>query len=178
MKNRSGLIDFLYTSFLAVILLSSCATTSPIKRNAADLVPENQELKGWLKDGKVIQCTNLAELTRQINGGAPFYIERGAKEVIFQDYKIADSDVIITLEIYKMGKKSQAEKLFNDVFVEQPESLSNIGEKARMAGNLIGVYSIDFSKDVFYSRITITEKNNTSKNELEKFAILISDKIH
>jgi hypothetical protein len=140
-------------------------------------MPLNQEVKGWAKGGDIMVCNNLAELTRQINGGAPFYIERGAIKVLFQEFENANKDAYINIEIFQMGNHNQAERLFDEVFVDRPIFLSDIGEKARMADNLIGVYSIDFFKGNFYSRLTITEKSNESKIELENFAKIISDKI-
>jgi hypothetical protein len=155
----------------------SCATTYPLEKGASELVALNQEMRDWSKDGELIICNSLSELARLINGGAPFYIERGAKRVVFQDYKNAKRDIYINLEIYQMGNNKEAESLFNDVFVDQPIYLPDIGERCRMAIRLIGVYSMDFFKENIYARLTITEKSDASKNELENFAKMISNNI-
>ena len=163
--------------FVFCMFFFSCAATSPLKKDASELVALSQEVRGWSKDGEFIVCNSLAELARQINGGAPFYTERGAEKVVFQDYKNAKKDVYINLEIYQMGNNTEAETLFNDVFVDQPTYYSDIGERCRMASRLIGVYSMDFFKENIYARLTITEKSDASKNDLENFAKMISSKI-
>ncbi len=168
----------IFMCIICVALISSCTTASSGKNNTNKLILLNQDVDGWTKDGETIVCSNLAELSRQINGGASYYIDKGARKVIFQDYKKPDIDAYINLEIYQMKQQEMAENIFNDTFVEQPVPLSDIGKKARLAGNLIGVYSIDFFKDNFYTRLVISEKTDASKNELRHFAQSISGRIN
>ncbi len=177
MFDRIGGYLGVFVCIISVALMSSCATAPSAVNNTNKLILLNQDVDGWARDGETIVCSNLAELSRQINGGASYYFDKGARKVIFQDFKKPDGDAYINCEIYQMKKQEMAEDIFNDSFVEQPVSLPEIGEKARLAGNLIGVYSIDFFKDNVYTRLVISEKNDKSKEELHNFAQSISSRI-
>ena len=168
---------FFLTIALCFLIMGACMASSAVKEESIGLLPADREISGWVKAGSAIQCNSLAELAQQINGGAPFFIDRGAKLVIFQDYTRQGREALLTLEIYEMGNMAQAEKLFNDIYVEDPVSLSDISHNARLASKLIGVYVIDFIKNNFYLRVTINQKNSDTKKDLEQFAAIISDKI-
>jgi len=162
--------------FFCVLLLQACAITNSSTKLTTGMLPSSQEMPGWFMDGEPVVCSSLGELSRQINGGAPFYIDRGAKKIIFQDYINTDNTVFISLEIYQTGNNRQAEKLFHDIYVDSPVFLPDIGTKSRIADKLIGVYALDFVKNSMYARMTITKKTDLSREDLERFAQVLSEK--
>ncbi|MFC1888783.1 DUF6599 family protein [Thermodesulfobacteriota bacterium] len=166
----------LSTLMACLLILPACASTGINTAKVRALVPIDHEVSGWTRDGGEIVCQNLAELTQRINGGAPFFIDRGVRRVVFQDYQ-KTGGTYINLEIYQTETSSQAERIFRDYYVDQPVELNEIGSTARLADNLIGVYFLDFYQSNFYVRLTITEKTGTAKNDLVLFARKVSGKI-
>ena len=73
-------------------------------------------------------ATDLESLTMLMNGAAPFYLEQGVVEVLFQDY-INDDDVFLTLEIYRTQTEDQARSVYTNIYAENPETLKNWDKK-------------------------------------------------
>jgi hypothetical protein len=175
MTTKTNLFERIVLIISSFILLNACDMGSAPQINTIAPALLTPMIDGWAKDGDKVECNNLAELSRQINGGAPFFIDRGAKKIIFQDY--TNTKRIINLEIYQMGNKDQAKTLYNDVYVEKPIAASDIGETARISAHLVGAYAIDFINDNYYSKLTILEKSAEAKTEIDKFAKTLSKKM-
>lgn len=141
-----------------------------------DFLPEDEEIFGWLRDGDPMLATDLDSLTMLINGAAPFYLERGVLEVLFQDY-INQDDVFLTLEIYRTPSKEQAQSLYTAIEVENPETLENLGHEARLMSGLIGAYLLEFWQKTYFIRLTITEKSEYSREAIVNFAKHVSNQI-
>ncbi|GAK57927.1 hypothetical protein U27_04899 [Candidatus Vecturithrix granuli] len=141
-----------------------------------DFLPEDEEISGWLRDGDPMLATDLDALTMLINGAAPFYLERGVVEVLFQDY-VNDSDVFLTLEIYRTQSKEQARSVYTNIYAENPEAVENLGHEARLMSGLIGAYLLEFWQKTFFIRLTITEKSEYSREAVVNFANHVSNQI-
>ncbi len=139
------------------------------------LVPDDNDISGWLRDGETYIATDEESLAGFINGAAPFYIEHGAVEVVFQDY--AKEGVYLTLEIYRMKDEEKAKQLYADISAENPETLEKIGTEGRFVGGLIGAYLVEYWQKSFFIRLTITEKSASSKGAILTFARTVSEKI-
>ena len=159
----------IWTSILLVC--SVMATESELLK----LLPQDDDITGWLRDGEAYIATDEASLSGFINGAAPFYIERGAQEVLFQDY--AKDDVYLTVEIYRMAEAEQARQLYADVGAEEPEALEDIGTEARFVGGLVGAYLVEYWHTSLFVRLTITEKSPAAQDAILAFAKGISEKI-
>ena len=140
-----------------------------------DLVPDDEDIAGWSRDGETAIATDLDSLSGLINGAAPFYIERGAVEVLFQDYM--KDDVFLTLEIYRTDTQEQAKRLYTEIQVENPEALKNVGTEGRLVSGLIGAYLLEYRQKSFFVRLTIADKSQQSKEAIINFAKSISEKI-
>lgn len=139
------------------------------------LIPHNDEIAGWMRDGETAIATDEESLSGLINGAAPFYIDHGAVEVIFQDY--VQDDVFLTLEIYRMDLQEQAKQLYTDIQAEDPEALEEIGTEGRLVSGLIGAYLLEYWQKSFFIRLTITEKSQQSKEAILNLAKSVSKKI-
>ncbi len=162
---------------VSILLVVGCATGSSPNLLTMDMIPSGDGISGWMKDGEAVQCNSLGELSRQINGGAPFYVDRGAQSAIFQDYQKAGQSAYINLVIYQMENHEQATNLMKDVFMDDPFPLFDIGSQCRLAPKLIGVYSVDLVENNMYARATISEKNDESREALIGFARIVSSKL-
>jgi hypothetical protein len=163
--------SFLWICMLIVLTHVAVAVESKILQ----IVPNDDDISDWIRDGESYIATDEQSLSEFINGAAPFYIEHGALEVIFQDY--AKEDVYLTLEIYRMKDEEKAKQLYADIDSEDPEILEEIGTEGRFVGGLIGAYLVEYWQKSFFIRLTITEKSVTSKEVILTFAMLVSKKI-
>ncbi len=150
-------------------------STLAVDTELLKFVPSDEDIAGWIRDGETYIATDEESLAGFINGAAPFYIEHGAVEVVFQDY--TKEDVYLTLEIYRMKDEEKAKQLYADIDSENPETLEKIGTEGRLASGLIGAYLIEYWQKSFFVRLTITEKSTTSKEAILTFAKTISEKI-
>ena len=141
-----------------------------------DLLPENDDISGWLRDGDPILATDMDSLAMLINGAAPFYLERGVVEALFQDY-INHDDLFLTLEIYRMPTQEQARQLYADIEADKPEQLEQIGNEARLMSGVIDAYLLEFWQKTFFIRLTIDEKSAYSKEVIVNFANHVSGQI-
>lgn len=151
---------------------SALAETSALLK----LIPNDNEIAGWSRDGKAFIALEKGALFDFINGGAPFYIERGVVEAVFQDY--IRKDLNLSLEIYRTKDAENTKKIYADIYVEDPEILNDVGTAGRFVGNLVGVYMIEYYEQSFFVRLIITEKSAASKKAIFKFAWIVSEKIH
>ena len=164
-----------FIGILILILLTPSALTAESESELLKLVPADDEIAGWLLDGETYVATDEQSLSEFINGAAPFYIEHGAVEVVFQDY--AKEDVYLTLEIYRMKDEKKAKQLYADIDSENPEKLEKAGKEGRFVGGLIGAFLVEYWQKSFFIRLTITEKSATSKETILTFAKTVSEKI-
>lgn len=140
------------------------------------LLPEDNAISGWIRDGEPMLATDLESLTMLINGAAPFYLEQGVVEVLFQDY-INQDDIFLTLEIYRTQSEEQAQSLYTGIEAENPETLENLEHEARFMNELIGAYLLEFWQKTFFIRLTIAEKSEQSKRSIVDFAKHVSSQL-
>jgi len=157
---------------ISLVLYSSIASSEEI--SVVDLLPKDEQFEGWTREGDYIKCEDLDCLMNQIDGAAPFYIDHGAKVILFQDYRHSPSNMWLTLEIYQMESKAQAKTLFADAPIANPTPQEELGDGARKDEKLIGVYLLEFWQDEFFIRITIDSKEDEAKKAVLLFAEFIS----
>ncbi len=162
-----------FCGFLFIFFVNSALAASDSE--ILKLVPNDDELADWIRDGETALATDEESLSGLINGAAPFYIEHGAAEIIFQDY--IKGDVWLTLEIYRMKTEEQAKRLYAEINVENPETLKATGTEGRLVSGLIGVYLLESWQKTFFIRLTITDKSQQSKETILNFAKTVSKKI-
>jgi hypothetical protein len=162
---------FLWIGMLIMFTHLSLAAESELLK----LVPVDNDISGWIHDDETYIATDEESLAGFINGAAPFYIEHGTVEVLFQDY--AKEDVYLTLEIYRMKDEEKAKQLYAEIDSENPETLEKIGTEGRFVGGLIGAYLVEYWQKSFFIRLTITEKSTSSKEAILTFAKTVSEKI-
>ena len=147
-----------------------------------DLLPQDNEISGWVRDGAYKLATNYQELYDIIDGEAQVYVDHGFVEAVFQDYKgtIGQEEVSLEVRIFDMGASSNAKDVYDAVGTggETPWNDPNhAGEEARIDETQLFSYSIDFWKDRFFSRVTIKKKNDEALSVAKTFCINISDAI-
>ncbi len=159
-------------SFLLLALVSN--STEASEKDMKALTPPDNEIAGWELD-ETYFASDAESLMARINGGGPFYIERGSKEVLFQEY--TKGSQYVSLEVYRMADKTSAGKLYSDINAIKPESRKDLGDEGRFDGGLIGNYLVEFRHREFFVRLMISQKSTISKNAILAFAKAISGRI-
>jgi hypothetical protein len=171
MKAR-GYVFWVSTIYVFLFLASPLSAT---ETELLKLIPQDGKVAGWIRDGETYVATDEASLAGFIDGAAPFYIERGTVEVVFQDY--ANQDVYLTVEIYRMKNEESAKHLYAEITSENPETLQEVGTEGRFVSELVGAYLIEYWQKSLFIRLTITDKSSQSKEALLTFATIISEQI-
>ncbi|MGQ9631857.1 MAG: DUF6599 family protein [bacterium] len=161
---------------LVGISLAALCVSAQVSPDPLGLLPGDDEVKGWVRDGEPAIATDLKSLTDLIDGAAPQYIDRGAKKVVFQDYSLK-GEMFLTVEIYGMESPQNAQTLYKDIFLEEPTALKGVGEAARLAEKLVGAYVLEFRKGRFFVRVTTTAKTDEAKSAALSFAKIIDGRI-
>lgn len=166
---------------VAVVVVGACASlfgscSAAPTVSMRELVPT--PIDGWAADGETLVCNSLGELTARINGGAPFFFDRGVHSAVFQDYESVPEEMFLKLEIYRVGSPEEACALRDDVYMERPISVPEIGDKVRIAENLVGAFALDFCTGNLYAKVTITAKTAVARQEIVRFAVILFNRLN
>ena len=177
MRNLNiGVFTLLITLLLFSPLVASEVSQKPPEVDLVELLPEDDEIEGWVKEGEPNRAYDLGSLSRLINGEAPFYLDRGMKTALFQEFNMSD-EVWISVEIYLVEEPEGAEKIYKDRNISSPTMLEGMGEDVRLAENLIGAYLLEFSKSSYFVKLTTTNKSKVARDGVVSFAQSIYNKI-
>lgn len=173
------------SSALTILLLNGLIVafeTDSEGESSAQLIlvsalPKDNEIASWKREGQPFLARGFEGLAKQINGGAPFYIERGVLESVFQDYINKGHAIRISVVLHQTAVASEAKRLYHDIYAESPLPLHNLGNEGRGLPKLIGAYSLQFWKGPVYADLTISDKSPESQAALLSFAEAIADKL-
>lgn len=118
-------------------------------------------------------CRDLVCLASLIDGAAPYYINNGATDILFCDFKNPSSDNGIGAEIYKTSNYSDAKAFFDNSSSLAPVNIEIGGNQATIDEGLIGTYRIETYKQNYFIRLMTSEKDEESKQELIKFVEIV-----
>jgi hypothetical protein len=171
--------------FLAFLLLLGFITLfqsnlqgSGLKKSILiSVLPEDDEIVGWKREEQPFLAIGFKDLAKMIDGGAPFYIDRGVVESVFQDYANIDNNIWINIMLHKTGNVTEARRLYHDSYAESPSVLRDLGNEGRGLPKLIGAYSIHFRKGPVYVELNISNKSQASRAVLLSFAKAIARKL-
>ncbi len=147
-------------------------------RNENLLLPGNDEIQGWKKDGEILTAPNPPDLFKVINGGATLYLKHGFQSFSGQVYK--DSrNVEVEVSIFDQGSSENAHQLYRDPMVlpKPARVLENFGDEARVDERGLFHYGIEFVKDRYFVRVIIQEKSEKGLDTIILFSRLILQRI-
>ena len=170
--------DFSRSSVVLTIVFLSVAVSAVHGQDTDPLrfLPEDNDVKGWIKDWEPSVAEDLAGLTALIDGAAPQYVDSGAKKVVFQDYSY-NGEQFLTVELYGMQTLDNARNIFNQMFVEQPTVFKDIGVESHLVEKLMGAYVLEFWRDSFFVRIITMSKTEEARSASISFATSIDRKL-
>ncbi len=178
MKNKTLLaLIVLLLGVSAIGCISKQNEKESEKPKLVSILPKDHEIPSWKKEAKTFVAKGFDELAQRINGGAPFYIDRGVKKSVFQNYINENNDIWIEVTFHQTATIEEAKQLYQDIYAESPEILSSLGDGGRKLPKLIGAYALEFRKGFVYVNLTISDKSTKSETVLMSFAKKIADKL-
>ncbi|MCU0613407.1 MAG: hypothetical protein MUE60_16685 [Candidatus Eisenbacteria bacterium] len=120
----------MFRTMLCVIAL----TTTAFAQQAADLMPENNEVPGWIKDGDVETAQTPEELYGLIDGAATVYLQYGFVECVFQNYAgtTAGQPTPLDAQVFDQGTTENAHEVFVATATGLETSWDGAGDEARI----------------------------------------------
>ena len=123
---------------------------------AASLLPEENEVTGWVFDTDSLCYEGLVDdnqgLNAIIDGGDVEYIKRGFVAGAFKGY--SDGNRPICLQIYDQGCRDSAISVYQAMRTGTYETLPSLGDSARIDTSLVYDYEINMVADKFFVRLT------------------------
>ncbi|OGP52112.1 MAG: hypothetical protein A2Y79_12495 [Deltaproteobacteria bacterium RBG_13_43_22] len=176
-KMLSSALTFLLLCGLIALFETDSQGSGSEKPILVSALPKDNEIAGWKREGQPFLARGFADLAKQINGGAPFYIERGVVESVFQDYINKKNTIRINIVLHQTAIAAEARRLYHDSYAESPLPLHILGNEGRGLPKLIGAYSLQFCKGPVYADLTISDKSLESQAALLSFAKRIARKL-
>ncbi len=152
-------------------------------KDAVDLVPLDNEIVGWTRDGQMDIAENETQLYGLINGEGQVFIDNGFVKFVRQRFRgdILGTTRQLELRIVDMGDTANAKDVYDEIGTgsETPWTDSDhAGVEARIDETLLFDYKIDFWDNHFYVSVTIyEEKSQAGLNIAKLFANNVSEAI-
>ncbi len=145
---------------------------------ATVLLPRDNEIEDWKKDGEILTAPNPPDLFKILNGGASLYLKYGFQSFSGQTYKNS-KDVELEIGIFDQGSRENARQLYRDpLVVPKPgRVLEKLGDEARVDERGLFHYGIEFIKDRYFVRVIVQDKSEKGLNTALLFSRFVSETI-
>ncbi len=169
----------------SIILISSltCSkknSTNPEIVTITDLLPQDNEISGWVSTGNTWWATSSSELNQYINGEEPDYTKYGFREGAMQSYSgtVLENSTIMEVRVFDQQSEENAQALFQELATRlvNPLVWSEAGEEARIERFFLS-QKIIFWKSKYFVSLTIDSGLDEALNVLKTFATNMDAKI-
>lgn len=160
----------------ALVLFTVCrkSVDSGTGADPGDLLPANDDISGFQKNGVVAVMTDLQSITAAIDGAAEIYY-LGFIEGVQQMYGNGSVDIDIRIMTYATEK--DAKKIHNDFYPSSPEVISSEAPKVVVEHALLTGYSLYYIRQNIFIEIHTFEKSNFALNMAKQFCWNIDKKV-
>lgn len=161
-----------------LVLISGCGEETGNIRAAltpVDLLPNDNDISGWLTLGAYDEANDNDGLYDFINGRAEIFIDEGFVSAVFQVY-IGDIG-IVRLNIYDQGSDINAIATYDRVSMGIGMPWDGAGTEARIDEIGLDSYTLEFWQQNFFVQVIIEEKTEEALNVVKLFASRISSQI-
>lgn len=171
--------------FVLPIFLLSCAkktTNGEVEPlTPVDLLPVDNEISGWTRDGVPETAEDSQGLWDMINGAGEVHLDYGFVECAYQVYdgEVLGNATEIELYVFDQGSPENAELVYDDdrSGMGTPWTDDPAGTEARIDDSGLWAYVIEFWEERFFVELTIHEKSDEALEILKLFARNVSSKI-
>lgn len=162
---------------MLALLLMAFIFSAANAQQAADLMPDDNEIPGWVKDGPPQTAETPEELYGLINGAAPIYIENGFVEAVFQDYvgDIAGQQSELNARVFDQGTPEGAQAVYELTATGLETDWGGAGEEARINYTLPFNFALDFWRNRFFVHLVINREADSLQalQIIQQFAIVM-----
>jgi hypothetical protein len=151
--------------------------------DVVDLIPQNNEISGWVRDGAMEIAENETQLYDLIDGEGVVYIDHGFVKCAFQDFvgEVLGNQRNLLLRAFDMGDTANAHAVYHDSRIETGIEVPwtdtlHAGVEARIESILY--HKIEFWKERFHVEITINDATPEALDFAKFFALNVSDAIN
>jgi hypothetical protein len=172
--------------FTAVLLFLACANEEgPTVIDVVDLIPSNNDISGWVRDGNMDIAENETQLYALINGEGVVYVDHGFVKSAFQNFRgeVTGNLRNIRLRVFDLGDTTNARAVYHDSRIETGLETpwtedGHAGTEARYDNSSLFDYRIDFWENRYYVEIVIYEEQTPQGlNVVKLFAWNVSGTI-
>lgn len=170
--------------FTTILLFLACANEEgPTAIDVVDLIPTNNEISGWVRDGNMDVAENETQLYDLIDGDGEVYLDYGFVKCAFQNFQgqVLGNPRDVEVRAFDMGNSTNAQEVYDDIRLVSDEvpwiEVGHAGTEARIESSS-GYHMIEFWEERFYVDILIIDQTQEALNVAKLFAINVSDAIH
>lgn len=143
----------------------------------ASLVPRDNDISGWTREGSLENYTSISELYDAINGEAQLYDDYGFREAVVQEFE-GTGDFALTLVITDLADEEGAGGLYEEVGDGSETDTPDLGTSGRNSINpIVEIYFVEFWRDKYYVTVEINDLDNSSQEVAKEFARIVDDNI-
>ena len=166
---------------LLPLLTSGCGSETPSNGNTpvdlASLVPTDNAVSGWEREGALKEFNSIDDLYDEINGEAQVYGDYGFRESVVQDFR-GPGDLTIQLVISDQTDSEGASGLYDELGSGTEIEIPGLGEEGRNSMiPIVEFYFVEFWRDNFYVNVEINDQAEASQEIAEEFAGIVDDNI-
>ncbi|MDH4211296.1 MAG: hypothetical protein OEV79_07590 [candidate division WOR-3 bacterium] len=165
------------------LLLLCTQEEGPTMIDVVDLIPQNDEISGWTRDGAMEVAENETQLYALINGEGVVYLDNGFVKCAFQEFvgDVLGSQRSLLLRAFDMGDTLNAYAVYHDSRIETGVEVpwtetGHAGIEARIESTIL-YHKIEFWEKRFHIEITIDDGSPEALNFAKLFALNVSDAI-
>jgi hypothetical protein len=149
--------------------------TTPV--DLASLVPKDNDISGWTRDGALKEFNSIDDLYDEIDGEAQLYGDYGFRESVVQPFK-GPGEVSLILVISDQTDGEGASGLYEEIGDGTEQELSDLGIEGRNSLNpIVEIFFVEFWRDKYYVTVEINSLSDTSQDVAVEFAKIVDDNI-
>ena len=162
---------------LALLIASQCriSQNAGASSDPADLLPIDNDISGFVKKGSLSTMTDEQSIYAAIDGAAQTYINYGFQEGVVQLF--SNGSIDINVAIFNQGTEPNAQGLFNFFFPTSADWINKKNPLVVVDLSQASSYTIQYTKQSLFLRITTTEKSDFALNMAKQFYWNIDKKI-
>jgi hypothetical protein len=161
----------------ALLLASQCriSQNAGASSDPADLLPIDNDISGFLKKGSASVMTDQQSIFSAIDGEAQRYIDYGFQEGVKQLY--SNGSIDIDVQLFNQGTETNAQGIFERFYPTSPQLISTKNPIVVVDLSLSTGYTVLYTKQNIFLRISTTEKSDFALNMAKQFYWNIDKKI-
>lgn len=170
---------------LMLFFLSCTDAAGPIIVDVVDLIPRDNEISGWTRNGPMDVAENEGQLWDLINGAGVVFLDNGFVKCAFQEFvgEVLGNPCTVLLRAFDMGDTLNAYEVYHDSRLEIGDEIpwtdtGHAGTEARIETAAPFYNKIEMWHDRFYVDVTITDSSPEALNVAKLFALNVSEAIN